>query len=83
MWRNVTSVSTIPGRIATEVTSGSSSARVLQKLLRQKKQNGHMNYLHKEFIAALLALYGAHPAIPLTAAPELTKTTLPLSLLRR
>lgn len=36
-----------------------------------------LQYLHREFIAALLALYGPHPGTPLTAAPELTKTILP------
>lgn len=41
-------------------------------------------HLHNEFMAALPALYGPQPGIPLTAAPELTKTTLPpLALLRR
>lgn len=33
--------------------------------------------LHREFIAALPALYGPHPGIPFIAAPELTKTILP------
>jgi len=34
-------------------------------------------------MAALLALYGPHPGLPFTAAPELTKTILPPILLLR
>jgi hypothetical protein len=40
-------------------------------------------YLQSEFIAALVALYGPQPVFPVTAAPELTKTTLPVKLLLR
>ena len=40
-------------------------------------------HLQREFIAALAALYGAQPGFPFTAAPELTKTTLPVNLLLR
>jgi hypothetical protein len=51
----------MPGRSATNVTSGSSFATVR----------------HRLFSAALLALYGAQPAVAPIAEPELVNTTRP------
>lgn len=80
----LTPVSTIPGRSATEVMVGSSSPKVLARgQPRFRQAQTPETYRHKLFIAALLALYGPQPGVPLIAAPELTKTIRPpRSLLR-
>ena len=71
-------------RIATATMSGSSSARVLARLLESSLSGQTDKYLQSEFMAALPALYGPHVGSPFTAAPELTNITLPPgSLLRK
>ena len=83
----LTGVLTIPGRNATNVTSGSSLAIVLT----QGHQTNHSYrrtlvcgvYLHRLFMAALPALYAPQVGMLPVAAPELMKTTRPPSELLR
>ena len=58
---------------------GSSFASVLGVVVLVQKQPKFflVRHLLKLFIAALLALYGAHPGMPPVAAPELIKMILP------
>jgi hypothetical protein len=49
----------------------------MHNLVRKYLKQFLVDHLLKLFIAALLALYGAHPGIFPVAAPELIKTILP------
>jgi hypothetical protein len=75
-----TSVSTVPGRSAMVVTSFSSVASVLSKYVNTHKfLISQCSHRVNEFIAALLALYGPHPAFPFTAAPLLIMIIFPFA----
>lgn len=78
-------MSTFPGASANDTIEGSSFASVLTTcmvLVRKSLKLCLIGHLLKLFIAALLALYGAHPGMPPVAAPELIKMTLPFDSLK-